>query len=75
MLAGPAVRPQPQKRLLDAAGELLEPIAVFEAGGLGNNSLELVDLAETCGVSAMEIELQSSGAVDNISYCPDRSAD
>ena len=45
-------------------------IDIVQAGGLGNNSYEHVDL-DVCGVRMMRTTLVGSGAIDNIEFCVD----
>ena len=51
--------------LFDAAGDLLGHV---QAGGLGNNSYEHVDI-DVCDVHAMGIGIYGSGGIDNLEVC------
>lgn len=51
--------------LYDADGE---EIAAYEGGGLGDNSVEQLEMRD-CGVRQLVIFLRGSGAVDNIDLC------
>ncbi len=49
----------------------VQTIATYEAAGLGDTSLETVDLGGTCGVYVMLIDFYDSGAWDNLVVCVD----
>ena len=49
----------------------VQTIATYTASGLGDTSLETVDLGGTCGVFVMLIDFYDSGAWDNLQVCVD----
>ena len=49
----------------------VQTIATFTAGGLGENSVENLDLGGTCGVFVMLIDFYGDGAWDNLNVCVD----
>ncbi len=59
-------------KLLDDDDDVIE---VFNINPKGDNSIDVIDLDETCGVYRMLIVLEGSGAVDDIALCPDLGED
>ena len=49
----------------------VQTIATFTASGLGDNTLETLDLGGTCGVYVMLIDFYGDGGWDNLNVCVD----
>ena len=49
----------------------VQTIATFTSSGLGENSVENLDLGGTCGVFVMLIDFYGDGAWDNLNVCVD----